>query len=160
MVEKKQKRQRQARQARLAIVQALYQAHQSDVSLKEVAAQFLERGAPELGLDADGADKEQVALVEKLDIPLFRRGIEKVDKMRSDIEGFTQNALPEGKSLERLDPLLQVILLAGGAELLIGKAPAAVVISEYVDVSHGFFEGSEPTLINGVLDAVAKAISL
>lgn len=159
-MEKQKRRQRQARQARLAIVQALYQTYQSDTPLKEVASQFLERGAPELGFDSQDSEDAQKDLVEKLDIPLFRRGIEKVLEMRTDIESVTQKALPEGKSLERLDPLLQVILLAGGAELLIGKAPAAVVISEYVDVSHGFFEGSEPTLINGVLDAVSKEISL
>ena len=144
--------QRRARQARLAIVQALYQAHQSKTPLKEVANQFLERNAPELGLNT----KENKELIEKLDAALFCRTIEKIINMRCNIENFIKKTLSKKRVFEKLDPLLQAILLAGGSELLIKKTPAAVIISEYVDVSHGFFEGSEPTLINGVLDTLSK----
>ena len=33
-----------------------------------------------------------------------------------------------------------------------------VVISEYVDVAHAFFEGDEPRVVNGVLDQMARKL--
>ncbi len=36
--------------------------------------------------------------------------------------------------------------------------PARVVISEYVDVAHAFFEGDEPRVVNGVLDQIARKL--
>ena len=36
--------------------------------------------------------------------------------------------------------------------------PTATAISEYVDVAHAFFEAREAKFVNGVLDAVAKAV--
>ena len=34
--------------------------------------------------------------------------------------------------------------------------PVRVVISEYIDVAHAFFEGDEPRVVNGVLDQLAR----
>jgi N utilization substance protein B len=34
--------------------------------------------------------------------------------------------------------------------------PVKVVLNEYLDVAHGFFDGDEPGLANGVLDHVAR----
>jgi N utilization substance protein B len=31
-----------------------------------------------------------------------------------------------------------------------------VVINEYMDIAHGFFDGEEPRFANGVLDALAR----
>ena len=36
--------------------------------------------------------------------------------------------------------------------------PPAVVINEYVDVAHAFFEDSEPGFVNATLDALAKQV--
>jgi N utilization substance protein B len=36
--------------------------------------------------------------------------------------------------------------------------PSATVIGEYIDVAHAFFEPREAKFVNGVLDAVAKAV--
>ena len=36
--------------------------------------------------------------------------------------------------------------------------PVRVVISEYVEVAHAFFEGDEPKVVNGVLDALARKL--
>jgi N utilization substance protein B len=33
-----------------------------------------------------------------------------------------------------------------------------VVINEYMDVAHGFFDGDEPGLANGVLDRIARQL--
>jgi len=36
--------------------------------------------------------------------------------------------------------------------------PSRVVISEYVDVAHAFFDGPQPGFVNGVLDKLARQV--
>jgi len=51
------------------------------------------------------------------------------------------------------------ILRAGSYELMArADVPTAAAISEYVDVAHAFFQPREAKFVNGVLDAVAKAV--
>ena len=60
---------------------------------------------------------------------------------------------------ERLKRLTRAILRAGAFELLVHvDTHPRIVISEYVDVSHAFFAGREPAMVNGVLDKLARAI--
>jgi N utilization substance protein B len=33
-----------------------------------------------------------------------------------------------------------------------------VIISDYLDITHAFYEGSESKLVNGVLDQISKAV--
>ena len=158
-IEIKNRRRRQARQARLLIVQALYQKDQSDFSLQEISSQFLENGGIEIGFHLQDLEEHEEKLIEKLDTTLFLSVITKIINMQNKIESLIQNTFTKGKSFKRLEILLQVILLAGTAEILMGKAPIPVIISEYLNISYGFFYNSEAMLINGVLDSVAKSIS-
>jgi transcription antitermination protein NusB len=67
--------------------------------------------------------------------------------------------LAEGWSLERLDRTMLQILRAGAYELLARPdIPVGTAISEYVDVAHAFFDQREAKFVNGVLDAVARAV--
>jgi N utilization substance protein B len=67
--------------------------------------------------------------------------------------------LPADWPLARLDPVLRALLRAGTAELWTQDGPPArVVINEYLDVAHGFFNGDEPRLANGVLNRVARLL--
>lgn len=36
--------------------------------------------------------------------------------------------------------------------------PARVVITEYVDVAHAFYNDREPGLVNGMLDRIARTL--
>ena len=68
-------------------------------------------------------------------------------------------ALTEDWPLLRLDPVLRALLRAGAAELWMADGPPAkVVINEYMDVAHGFFDGDEPGMANGVLDSLARQL--
>ena len=51
------------------------------------------------------------------------------------------------------------ILRAGVYELLARPdVPTGAAIGEYLDVAHAFFDAREAKFVNGVLDAVAKAV--
>ena len=69
-------------------------------------------------------------------------------------------ALPADWPLARLDPVLRALLRAGGAELCDARTARRrkVVINEYLDVAHGFFDGDEPRMANGVLDRLAHLL--
>ena len=55
--------------------------------------------------------------------------------------------------------MLRALLRAGAAELSMPDGPPArVVINEYLDVAHGFFDGDEPRMANGVLDRLARLL--
>ena len=61
--------------------------------------------------------------------------------------------------MARLDPVLRALLRAGGAELTMADGPPPrVVINEYLDVAHGFFNGDEPRMVNGMLDRLAREL--
>jgi N utilization substance protein B len=67
--------------------------------------------------------------------------------------------LAAGWRLVRVDAILRAILRAGSLELIeLSDVPARVVISEYVDVAHAFFEGDEPKVVNGILDQIARKL--
>ena len=71
----------------------------------------------------------------------------------------TGNHLAANWNITRLDKILLQILRAGAYELLArADVPTGAVIAEYLDVAHAFFDKRETQFVNGVLDAVAKAV--
>ena len=93
------------------------------------------------------------------EVAFFDDVVKGVDARRDEIDELLSGKLAEGWRLERLDKTMLQILRAGAWELLArADIPTATVISEYVDVAHAFFEAREAKFVNGVLDAVAKAV--
>jgi N utilization substance protein B len=78
---------------------------------------------------------------------------------RDEIDALLESKLAEGWTLARLDKTQLQILRAGAYELMArADVPTGTAISEYVDVAHAFFDAREAKFVNGVLDAVAKAV--
>ena len=136
--------------ARLAAVQALYQIDMEGTLLTMLLDEFHRH---RLGAEIEGDQYVQA------EVAFFDDVVKGVDARRDEIDELLSGKLAEGWRLERLDkPMLQ--LLRAGAWELLARAdiPTATVISEYVDVAHAFFEAREAKFVNGVLDAVAKAV--
>jgi N utilization substance protein B len=133
--------------ARLAAVQALYQMDVAATTLRDVMAEFEQF---RLGKELDGD------LYRAADVDWFRDLVSGVVREQKLLDPYIHTALVSDWPLKRVDTTLRAILRAGAFELLHRKdVPARVVISEYVDVAHAFFEGDEPKLVNGVLDRLA-----
>ena len=136
--------------ARLAAVQALYQMDLAETDLAEVIDDFKSH---RLGA---GADDETVA---GGDGDHFARVLNGVVLRQREIDPMIDQQLATGWTLIRVDAILRAILRAAGLELLdLADVPARVVISEYIDVAHAFFDGDEPKVINGVLDQLARKL--
>ena len=138
------------RAARLGAVQALYQMDMNQVSTDEVIDEFVNHrlGQSLEGVDYAEADEDHFALI-------IRGVVETQVKIDREIE----NSLASGWTMSRIDSILRAVLRCASFELMsLLDMPARVVINEYLDVTHAFFETDEPKFINGMLDRIAKNI--
>ena len=76
-----------------------------------------------------------------------------------DLDGLINSALEKDWTSKRLETVLRSILRAGTYELMMREdVPMRVVITEYVDAAHSFFDENEPKLVNAVLDRIGKTL--
>ena len=136
--------------ARLATVQALYQLDMEKPALPRLLDEFHQH---RLGAEIEDAQYAEA------DTAFFDDLVKGVDARRDEIDALLAERLAEGWSLARLDRTMLQILRAGTYELLArADVPTGAVIGEYLDVAHAFFDAREAKFVNGVLDAVAKAV--
>jgi N utilization substance protein B len=137
--------------ARLAAVQALYQMDVGRQTLEDTLAQFQ---VHHLGREIEG-DQYLPA-----DADFFRQIVTGVIKSQLDIDPTIDNALAEDWPMTRIDATLRAILRAATFELLRRRdIPTGVVINEYIDIARAFYEDDAPSMVNGVLDAIAKRVN-
>ena len=136
--------------ARLAAVQALYQMDIGGTGVLEVVAEY---EAHRLGQELDG----ETYL--KADASWFRSIVAGVVREQTRLDPLIGSALQDDWALSRLDSTVRAILRAGTFELIDRKdVPVPVIVTEYVEIAHAFFEEDEPKLVNAVLDRIAKQI--
>ena len=136
--------------ARLAAVQALYQLDMEKPALARLLDEFHQH---RLGAEIEDAQYAEA------DTAFFDDLVKGVDARREEIDALLAERLAEGWSLARLDRTMLQILRAGSYELLArADVPTGAAIGEYLDVAHAFFDAREAKFVNGVLDAVAKAV--
>ncbi len=136
--------------ARLAAVQALYQLEMEGTPMAQLLHEFHEHRL--------GATIEDVTYA-NAEVDFFNDVVKGVDARRDEIDANISAKLSEGWSIDRLDRPMRQIIRAGTYELLARKdLPAGVIINEYVDVADAFYAKREKGFVNGVLDAIAKAV--
>lgn len=136
--------------ARLAAVQALYQMDVAQTDAGSVITQFVRY---HFGHEIDGA------YFDRADEPFFKDIVLGVVREQLAIDPLIGRHLAEGWRLSRLDSILRAILRAASYELKErSDVPFRVAINEYVDVAHAFFGGEEPSVVNGILDSIAREL--
>ena len=141
--------------ARVAAVQALFQSEQGPTSAETVIDEFIRFrfGATE------GSDGFEDGRVHEVDVRLFSAIVRAAVREQDALDAMIAEMLTADWKIDRLDPVLRALVRAGAAELsMTNGAPAKVVINEYLDVAHGFFEGDEPRMANGLLDRMAHKL--
>jgi len=138
------------RAARLHAVQALYNIDRTGQSADSVLGEFVRF---RLGEEVDGDRYVDP------DRPLFAAIVRGVVEREADLNPIIDGALDKGMTADRLELLLRLILRAGTWELLATPDVAArIVIADYVDLAHAFYEGKEPGITNAVLDRIARVL--
>ncbi len=143
--------------SRVAAVQALFQSEQSGETVETIIDQFVRH---RLGALPEGEPEGyEEGRVPDAHVPLFGRIVRTAVEQQDRLDAMIAGALPDEWPMARLDPVLRAVLRAGGAELSMEDGPPSrVVINEYLDVAHGFFDGDEPRMVNGLLDRMARAL--
>ena len=136
--------------ARLAAVQALYQRHMEATPLAKLLDEFHQHRLGREIEEAQYADAE---------VAFFDDVVGGAVARQDEIDALLTERLAAGWNLARLDKTMLQILRAGSYEILARPdVSTGTAISEYVDVAHAFFEAREAKFVNGVLDAIAKAV--
>ena len=136
--------------ARLAAVQALYQFEMEATQLPLLLDEFHRHRL--------GAEIEEVEYA-AAEVAFFDDVVKGTLARRDEIDALLGQKLAQGWKIDRLDRTMLQILRAGAYELLArADVPVGTAISEYLDVAHAFFDEKEAKFVNGVLDAVAKAV--
>lgn len=141
--------------SRLAAVQALYQMDMAGTDLSDVIEEFVEQRLTQEP-DPEGADANGL---EGADATFFAEILRGVVRRQRDIDPMIDEQLATGWRLVRVDSILRAILRAGVFELMERPdVPARVVINEYINVAHAFFNEDEPKVVNGMLDKIAHTL--
>lgn len=138
--------------ARLSAVQALYQAMQNDQPIKDAANEFME---DRLEMEIDG---EKLVAPDSVALKAILYG---VDERFSDLEAVVNGHFQQGKedANKKIEPLLKAIFLCGTYELITRQdIDAPIIINDYLNVTHAFYEQGEASLVNGVLDSISKIV--
>ncbi len=136
--------------ARIAASQALYQMDLAGADVTDVIREFTTLRFPnsEVGETIAGADAA-----------FFAELLRGVVRRQRDLDPMIDEQLASGWRLQRIDSILRAILRSGAFELVERlDVPARVVINEYIDVAHAFFNEDEPKVVNGVLDRLAHRL--
>ena len=142
------------RAARFAAVQALYQTEMSGSGIDRVIAEFKAHRLAEifepLELETPSPKVDEVWFV------IVAGG---AWPARDTLDPAIESCLKDDWTLARCGFLLRATLRAGAFELARRTdVPIKVVINEYVDLAHLFFDGDEPALVNAVLDRLAPML--
>jgi N utilization substance protein B len=136
--------------ARLLAVQALYQMDLAQADVNETVEEFVHHRF--------AGDADAPALAEP-DEALFSGVVRGVVAHQERLDKSVARCLAQGWTLARIDSILRAVLRSAAYELLDTPAvPARVVISEYLEVTHAFFDGEEASFVNGVLDRLARSL--
>ncbi len=142
--------------ARLAAVQAIYEMEMAERSAEAVLRDFAaDRWA------ADGTDGEAGGSARQVDPDAAFLGdlVRGTTERLADIDGMVAPALSAEWPLDRLEAVLRAILRVGAYELFArADVPLRVIISEYVDIAHAFFDVKEAGLVNAVLDRIGRVL--
>lgn len=134
--------------ARVAAIQVLYQSAMTHSSIADVAAQFEEH---RLGQNIDG-------LSLNADKAFFRRLTVGIAEDAPSLTLLVQEKLQK-RQVGRLEYVLQAILMAGTYELqTLIDVPARSTIDEYTEIAAAFFDDGERSLVNAVLDRLAREL--
>ena len=151
---------RQRTAARLAAVQAIYEMELAASSADTVLRGFRERRwESAAGGEVEAGGRSIRPAQGEPDQVLLNELVHGVAERQADLDAMITPALSAEWPLERLEAVLRAILRAGAFELFVRTdVPLRVVITEYVDIAHAFFQGKEPGLVNAVLDRLGRVL--
>ena len=142
------------RAARFAAVQALYQIELMSEPPDLVCREFVEH---RLGRLFEPFETDQPS--PEVDREWFAIVVKGAWAAHGRLDPEIELCLAEGWTFGRLGFLLRACLRAGAYELAErSDVPVKVIINEYVELAHLFFDDADPGFVNAVLDRLASRL--
>ena len=141
--------------ARLAAVQTVYQIRAAGHTARSASNDYLEHYA-KMPVEDDELvtpDKE-----------LYGKIVNGVETRLDDLQAMLGTYVQENRTntetrRKKLDILLESLLLCGLYELMAHhELDPPVIISDYLHVTHAFYDQNESAIVNGILDRAAGAL--
>lgn len=149
------------RTTRLVAVQILYQVCQSRITAAAALAQFEEQYVEFCSASSKGetgTEEKRKHRAPRVEVPFLRQLVLGVTTERETIRAVLERHVRDGWTVERLPIVLLCILELAIYELEHATAPIPIVINEAIELTKEFFEGEEPSFVNGLLDRVQKEL--
>ena len=145
--------------ARLNAVQALYAAEMNDEPIQNIIFQFLNGQIGTKIIEENEKGQETFVPIDNMDTALFSKIVQEAAKRKQEIKDIIMQSFSEDWDKDRVELLLQCILMAGICEFFVNpELDAPIIINEYVDITRSFYDGPEVKLVNAVLDNFSKKI--
>ena len=142
--------------ARMLAAQALYQQLHNPQPAELLANEYL---STRTAMSVEGEDGQEVMALP--DGVHFKKVVIGADKAQEELSALIAAQMKKDGQDAAKEPelLLKAILLCGAYELVyLQDIDSPIIINDYVDVAHGFYEGGEAKLVNAVLDKIAKTV--
>jgi len=135
--------------ARLAAVQTLYTKKMLGLSEKEALKSFNDHFS--------GQNLEEASI--NPDPSFFKALVSGVCERDKQLVDLIEPNLSETWKIDRIDPVLLNIIKCGVLEFLsFPDVDAPIIISEYLDLTHAFFDKKEVSFVNGILNKISKIV--
>ncbi|MCB1652335.1 MAG: transcription antitermination protein NusB [Alphaproteobacteria bacterium] len=134
--------------ARLSAVQASYQLRHNPQPIANLLDEYL-RHRSDMIIEGEPIVQPDGVLLKKI--------LYGTEERRAELETVIDANLKRDATDRDVESLLRAILLCGSYELLVQEVDAPIVINDYLNIGHAFYDRNEVALINGVLDSIAKA---
>ncbi|MBQ9090424.1 MAG: hypothetical protein IJY58_05190 [Alphaproteobacteria bacterium] len=145
--------------ARLMAVQAVYARELSDESWEKTVSRFLMGEAGGVVIKDGIAGREEYITIEAADASLFTNLVQAVKEHEDILTDVIKNNISDKIDFDRLEILIKCILKVGMAEFYVNpNLDTPIIINEYTDMTHAFFDGPESRLVNAILDKYARII--
>lgn len=144
--------------ARLAAVQACYMTAFGQLPVDEVIEDFISGKVGRFVID-DSENNEKMVEVGPIDSEYFESLVRGIQGRKEDLEKSLNMYLRGEYSFERMNGIMQALLLCAVYEIsATTNIDTKVLIQEYVDLAYAFFSKNEPKMVNAVLDQIAHAV--
>ena len=146
--------------ARLAAVQANYMIAVGQLPVDEVIDDFVQGKVGRFAIDnRENENEEKLVELGPIDTEYFEKMVRGAQTHKEDLEKSLNKFLRDDWSYDRMDSLMQALLLNAVYELSATmNIDAKILIQEYVDLAYAFFNKNEPRMVNALLDQIAKEI--
>lgn len=137
--------------ARLAAVQCLYQMQQSAIDAEQAVNDYVHH---RYGIEEEGE------LFVAADVELLRALMTGVEEHKTMLQDMLDKAFTDGnRPFARQELLVQLVLTVGCEELFSHpQTETPLIIHSYVEVAKAFYTDRTPSLVNAILDKIAKVL--